>query len=154
LIQWAGCRLPKGSINHQTTAVGDTAKTRPCLRLARGDVVYPFPAATVVERPFLSRVIPCGHPGVVRGFPGPRLLIVDEAAMVHDDQVFTAVLPMSAVSRGRLICWGALFSLRGWFPHTGRPAGPERERVKVRESECLPIGKSFSGEQERLLSPR
>jgi hypothetical protein len=67
-----------------------------------------------------------------RGFSGPRFLIVDGAAMVHDDPDFTAVLPMPAVSRGRLIGWGALVGLRGWFQRPGRAAGPEKERVKVR----------------------
>ena len=68
--------------------------------------------------------------------------------MVPDDQVFTVALPMSAVSRGRLICLGAPFGLRRWFQNTGRAASPERERVKVRGSERLRIGKGFTREQE------
>jgi Terminase large subunit, T4likevirus-type, N-terminal len=50
----------------------------------------------------------------IRGFSNVRLLVFDEAANVPDD-LFDVMLPMLAVSRGRLICLSTPLGRRGFF---------------------------------------
>jgi hypothetical protein len=62
-----------------------------------------------------SRVIclPCREE-TIRGYSHVGLLVIDEAARVPDD-LYRAVLPMLAVSNGRLVCLSTPFGKRGFF---------------------------------------
>src|ERR1035437_4701637 len=55
-----------------------------------------------------------GDPKTIRGFSAPALILEDEAAFV-DDELFAAIKPMLAVSRGQLILMSTPFGRRGHF---------------------------------------
>jgi hypothetical protein len=62
-----------------------------------------------------SRIVSLpGKEGTIRGYPGARLLAIDEAAWVPDD-LYLAVRPMLAVSDGRLVALSTPHGTRGWF---------------------------------------
>lgn len=62
-----------------------------------------------------SRVVSLpGSEATIRGYSSVSLLIVDEAARVQDD-LYHAVTPMMAVSRGRLLALSTPFGKRGFF---------------------------------------
>ncbi len=90
-------------------------------------------------------------PGVeetVRGY-SPSLVIIDEAARVADD-LYRAVRPMLAVSRGRLVALSTPFGQRGWFYRAWQGDGPWH-RVRVRWHDCPRITAEFIAEEERAL---
>ena len=61
-----------------------------------------------------SRIISLsGNPTTARGFSGPRLVILDEAAWISDE-LFHSITPMLS-SGGRLIAMSTPFGRRGWF---------------------------------------
>lgn len=73
--------------------------------------------ATTVETVFAqgSRVVALpGNEARVRGFSGPRLIVLDEAARIPE-ALYATVRPMLAVSRGRLVALSTPFGRRGWF---------------------------------------
>jgi hypothetical protein len=70
------------------------------------------------------------------------LLVIDEAVQV-DDQVFIAVTPMLAASRGRLIALSTPFGRRGWFHNAWSGDDPTWERVRATAVECPRIDPSF-----------
>lgn len=78
-----------------------------------------------------SRIVSLpGKEGTIRGFSGPRLLIVDEAARVPD-ALYQAVRPMLAVSGGRLVLLSTPFGKRGFFHHEWTQGGPAWERIAI-----------------------
>jgi phage terminase large subunit-like protein len=75
-----------------------------------------------------SRIIALpGKEGTIRGYSAD-LILFDEAARVPD-AVYEAVMPMVAVTRGRMIAMSTPFGARGWWYHlcmeakTSRPSG-------------------------------
>src|SRR5262249_2031589 len=82
-----------------------------------------------------SRIISLpGEEGNIRGYSGVKLLVIDEAARVPDD-LYRAVRPMLAVSRGRLVALSSAYAKTGWFYETW--TGEEAwHRVKVTALEC------------------
>jgi hypothetical protein len=67
----------------------------------------------------------------IRGYSAPRLVIVDEAARVMD-AVFTALMPMLAISRGRLVELSTPMGKRGHFWRAWTEGGDDWERVALR----------------------
>jgi hypothetical protein len=109
--------------------------------------------ATSLELVNGSRIVSLPEdPVTVRGYSGVWLAIVDEAALVNDN-LFVAVLPMLAVSKGRLICLSTPFGRRGWF-HDQWESAHDWEQIKVKATECPRIDQAFLEEQKRLLGPR
>jgi Terminase large subunit, T4likevirus-type, N-terminal len=101
-----------------------------------------------------SRVVSLpGSPDTIRGFSGVRLLIVDEAALTSDE-LFIAVSPMLAVSRGRLVALSTPLGRRGWFHDQWESASATWERFKVTAWDCPRIERSFLEEQRKLLGER
>ncbi len=104
-------------------------------------------SALRMELPNRSRVVSLpGKERTVRGFAGVDLLVIDEAARV-DDELYYAVRPMLAVSRGRMVVLSTPFGKRGWFHHEWSE-GQGWERVKVTAAMCPRISAEFL-EQER-----
>lgn len=100
-----------------------------------------------------SRIVSLpGTEQTVRGFSGVSLLVVDEASRVPDALYF-AVRPMTAVSRGRMICLSTPFGKRGWFFEAWHSAEPW-ERVKVTAEECGRIPPAFLQEERQALGER
>src|SRR5262249_37183762 len=93
-----------------------------------------------------SRVVSLpGSEATVRGFSGPSLLIVDEAARVPDE-LYRTVRPMLAVSQGRLVALSTPFGKRGWFYEEWR--GPNAwERIRITADQCPRLTKEFFDEE-------
>jgi hypothetical protein len=100
-----------------------------------------------------SRIVSLpGEEATIRGFSGVRLLLVDEAARVCDN-LYRAVRPMLAVSRGRLVALSTAFARQGWFFEEWQSDRPWR-RVCVRSDECPRISPAFLAEERQALGPR
>jgi len=78
-----------------------------------------------------SRVISLpGSEKTTRGYSAPNLVIEDEAARVDDD-LYQAIRPMLATSRGRHVMLSSPFGARGHFHEVWQRGGPAWLRVKV-----------------------
>ncbi len=123
-----------------------------------GDLDRPIPAvgelATSLTLTNGSRVVSLpGTHETVRGFSGARLVVIDEAAMVPDE-LFVAVNPMLAVSRGRLVCLSTPLGKRGWFHDAWEGPREPWQRVKVTALDCPRIDPAFLAEQRQTLGER
>lgn len=97
-----------------------------------------------------------GSEKTIRGFSKPDLIVVDEAARVKDD-LFTAILPMLAVSEkgGRLLMLSTPFGKRGifWRLWDGiEGVGARWERVQVPVTDVPRISQAFIQEMEDTLT--
>jgi hypothetical protein len=88
----------------------------------------------------------------VRGYSGARLLVIDEAARVSDD-LYRAVRPMLAVSRGRVVACSTPFGKRGWF-YEAWESGEPWLRVKVTADRCPRIAREFLEAERRAIGDR
>ena len=98
-----------------------------------------------------SRVI--ALPGAeknIRGYSGAKLLVIDEAARVSDDLVYS-VRPMLAVSAGRLVMLSTPWGKRGEFFRAYTEGGLGYERVKVTAEQCPRIPPAFLAEERRSM---
>lgn len=85
----------------------------------------------------------------IRGFSAISLLIVDEASRVRDE-LYNAVRPMLAVSKGRLLVLSTPFGKRGFF-HKEWTEGEGWHRSQVTCEQCPRIGADFIAEEKRTL---
>jgi hypothetical protein len=86
----------------------------------------------------------------VRGFSGVSLIIEDEAAFVPDD-LYVAVRPMLAVSRGRLVLMSTPNGRRGHFHASWASAVETWERVRITARDVPRISAEFLEEERRTL---
>jgi Terminase large subunit, T4likevirus-type, N-terminal len=101
-----------------------------------------------------SRVVSLpGSHETVRGFSAATLVVIDEAALT-DDALLTAIGPMLAVSRGRLVCLSTPMGRRGWFHAAWSGPGEAWERTRITAEDCPRIGAGFLAEQRQLLGER
>jgi hypothetical protein len=115
--------------------------------------VRPHDPALRLELANGSRIISLpGTEETVRGYSGVALLVIDEAARVPDD-LYRAVRPMLAVSRGRLVCLSTPFGRRGWFCEEWHGSGAWR-RTRILAPECPRISPQFLAEERRALGER
>ena len=100
-----------------------------------------------------SRIVSLpGQEETIRCFSGVRMLVIDEAARVPDD-LYRAVRPMLAVSRGRLVCLSSAYAKAGWFYETW--TGDEAwHRVKITADQCPRITPEFLAEERQALGAR
>jgi hypothetical protein len=97
-----------------------------------------------------SRVVSLpGSEGTIRGYSSVNLLIVDEAARVVDDLYF-AVRPMLAVSRGRLLALSTPFGKRGWYFREWSE-GTAWQKHTVPAMDCPRISEEFLAEERRSM---
>src|SRR3982751_1055677 len=90
-----------------------------------------------------SRVVSLpGSPATVRGYSSPRLIVADEAALIADE-MFAAILPMLAVSAGRLVCLSTPMGARGFFHAQWTDGGPAWERHKATAYDCPRITREW-----------
>jgi hypothetical protein len=90
----------------------------------------------------------------VRGFSEVSMLIVDEASRVSED-LYKAVRPMLAVSKGRLVALSTPFGQMGWFYEEWESkTGPGWRRFKVTAHQCSRIDHGFLEEERLKLGPR
>jgi hypothetical protein len=97
-----------------------------------------------------SRIIslPC-QPDTVRGFSKVHVLVIDEAARVPDD-LYRAVRPMLAVSRGRLICLSTPYGKRGFFYDAWANGGAEWTRIEVPAALVPRITPDFLAQERKI----
>jgi len=89
-----------------------------------------------------------GDPKNIRGFSAPAMILEDEAAWVSDE-LFGAIKPMLAVSRGQLILMSTPFGRRGHFFDTWQSGGDAWQRISVPATDCPRITAEFL-QQERV----
>lgn len=92
-----------------------------------------------------------GGERTVRGFSAPDVVLVDEAARIPDE-LYTATLPMLAVSRGRLMLLSTPFGKRGIYHKLWTEGGASWERYEVPATECPRIGEEVLEEARATMS--
>lgn len=108
-------------------------------------------SAMRLELPNGSRIVSLsGNPMTVRGFSGPRLIIIDEAAFIEDD-LFHAVTPMLA-NGGRLVALTTPFGRRGWFHEAWAGNDPSWTRTRITADQSPRITPAFLA-AERAAKP-
>lgn len=85
----------------------------------------------------------------IRGFSGPRAIIIDEASRVSDE-VYAAVRPMLATSEGQLIALSTPYGRRGWFYEAWESQEGWR-RTKITADQCPRITAEFLDEERRNI---
>lgn len=97
-----------------------------------------------------SRVIALpGSEETNRGLAGVRLLVVDEAARVKDED-YLALRPTLATSGGALVALSTPFGTRGWF-YQSWEHGEGWERTKVPSTSCARIPPQFLAEEQEAM---
>jgi Terminase large subunit, T4likevirus-type, N-terminal len=103
----------------------------------------------VLEFTNLSRIVsmPCREE-TIRGFAHVDLLVIDEAARVPAD-LYRAVRPMLAVSKGRLICLSTPHGRRGFFWEAWAKGGNDWHRIEIPATKIPRISPEFLDEERR-----
>jgi hypothetical protein len=94
-----------------------------------------------------------GNEDTVRGFSAVSLLLVDEASRVSEE-LYLAVRPMLAVSRGTIWMMSTPYGKQGFFYDAWTDGGTEWDRVRVTAEECPRIEKGFLAEEQRTMGER
>lgn len=132
-------------------------QSRELLRLMRffyrllGERMKQRNTADEIELSNLSRIVcvPCRE-DTIRGLAHVDMLIIDEAARVPDD-LYRAVRPMLAVSKGRLICLSTPYGKRGFFWHAWAMEGDDWQRFEVPATRIPRIAPEFLEQEKRAL---
>jgi hypothetical protein len=90
-----------------------------------------------------------GKEATVRSF-SPNLLLIDEASRVEDN-LYRAVRPMLAVSKGRLVGLSTPFGQRGWFWSEWEDAKSPFKKVKITWKDCPRITPEFIEDEIRAM---
>ncbi len=98
-----------------------------------------------------SRVVclPCRE-DTIRGYSDIGILVIDEAARVPDD-LYRAVRPMLAISKGRLICLSTPYGKRGFFHDAWVRGGADWHRIEVPAERVGRISAEFLAQERRAL---
>lgn len=98
-----------------------------------------------------SRIIALpGSEATVRTY-SPDLVLIDEAARIRDE-LYGALRPMLAVSRGRIVMLSTPWGRRGVFYHEWTEGGDDWLRIRVPATECPRIDPEWL-EAERARTP-
>lgn len=112
------------------------------------------PPTKIVQRTALtmeldngSRIIALpGDEANIRGYSGVSLIVIDEAARVPDE-LYRAVRPMLAVSRGTLIALSTPWGKRGWFYEEWMGVNPWK-KIRITASQCPRISQEYLAEEK------
>jgi hypothetical protein len=97
-----------------------------------------------------SRIIALpGSEATVRGYSAVKLLIMDEAARIPDE-FYSAVRPMLATTRGKLVALTTPYGCRGWF-YTAWNSGERWERTRITADMCPRIDPGWLAEERRNI---
>lgn len=120
--------------------------------VASGRLVLPVSANVFsLELENGSRILALpGNPGTVRGFSGPTLIAIDEAAWVPD-ALYIALRPMLAVSGGLLIALSTPHGKRGWWSEAWHDHEQAWHRIEVPATLCPRISAEFLAEEKRSM---
>jgi hypothetical protein len=78
----------------------------------------------------------------VVGAENVRLVVIDEAARVPVD-VYRAVVPMLALSNGRMVCLSTPLGKRGFFYEAWAKGGSDWERIEVPGERVVPFRRGY-----------
>src|ERR1019366_5361804 len=78
------------------------------------------------------------------------LLIIDEASRVPDE-LYRAVRPMLAVSKGRLLCLSTPYGKRGFFWNAWARGGNDWQRFEVSADKVPRITPEFLEQEKRAM---
>ena len=93
-----------------------------------------------------SRIVAIpGKQDTIRGYSRVSFLLLDEAAFIPDD-VYAAVRPMLAVSKGKIIAMTTPYGKRGWF-FRAWDSSADWTRISVTASECPRISEAFLNDE-------
>lgn len=106
--------------------------------------------ALKIELPNNSRIIalPGSSEKTIRVYAGVDLLLVDEAARVPDD-LFYSVMPMLAVSGGRMVCASTPWFSRGFMFREYMNGGDHWKRITITADDCARIDREFLAREKR-----
>jgi hypothetical protein len=107
-----------------------------------------------IQFPNGSRII--GLPGseaTIRGFSAVSLLLVDEASQVSDE-IYMAIRPMLAVSRGSLWLMSTPAGKSGFFYDTWANGTGNWERIQVAAADCPRISREYLEEERATMGAR
>jgi hypothetical protein len=94
-----------------------------------------------------------GSEKTVRGYAAIDLVIIDEASAI-DDELISAVMPMTVTTKGAVIALTTPRGLRGWFSDTWHSSfDDEWQRIKVETSQCPRLTETELKKQLRDLGP-
>ena len=109
-------------------------------------------SATTLKLRNGSRIVSLpGSEPTVRGFSAPSLVLIDEAAQVSDE-LYYAVTPMFATSRGQLILLSTPRGKQGIFWRAWDQEA-DWKRVRVTADQCPRITKEYLDHERRALPP-
>lgn len=94
-----------------------------------------------------------GNPAKIRGFSGPSLMLIDEAAQVPDD-LYLSVRPMLAVSNGELWLMSTPHGKRGFFWEAWSGSKEEWLKINAPATECSRISREFLVGERATLGDR
>lgn len=101
-----------------------------------------------------SRIVSLpGSEATVRGFSNVALLVVDEAARVSDELIYS-IKPMLAVSGGRLVALSTPWGRRGFFYNAWSEGGSDWQRLAVPATACSRISAEFLESERRSMPGR
>jgi hypothetical protein len=95
-------------------------------------------------------VLPGNKPDNLRSYSAIAMAVIDEAARVKDD-MYTAISPMMAISRGRFLLLSTPKGRRGLFYDLWTSPDPSWERIQARASECPRYDPEFLESERRLF---
>jgi hypothetical protein len=97
-----------------------------------------------------SRIIslPGNNADTIRGYSAPTLVVLDEAAFIKDALV-TAVGPMMALGRGKLVMLSTPNGKRGAFYTAWSGDSSDWRRIEVKADECPRIDRDYLAQQRR-----
>jgi hypothetical protein len=90
-----------------------------------------------------------GADGTIRGYSAAKLIVIDEAARVSEE-LFAAVRPMLATTRGRMILLSTPYGRRGFF-FDAWENGLGWKRTKITAEQCPRIDPAWLAEERRLM---
>jgi hypothetical protein len=97
-----------------------------------------------------SRVVtlPGDNPRTIRGFSAPALILMDEAAFIHDE-TFDVTIPMlAAAPEGRIILMSTPYISAGFFYQIWHGTG-DWERYELKTSECPRVAREWLEARKR-----
>jgi len=98
-----------------------------------------------------SRVVALpGHESTIRGYSAPTLVVEDEASRC-EDEIYTAIRPMLAVSSGRLILMSTPHGCRGHFYKEWSEGGSGWKRVSITADQVSRISSEFLDQERASL---
>lgn len=99
-----------------------------------------------------SRIIALpGTEATIRGYSGPKLIVLDEASRV-EDALFTGVRPMLATTQGRMIALTTPYGRRGWF-YQAWDHGEGWQRTKITAHDCPRILPDWLANERQDMGP-